>query len=142
MKNTLKKKMIVSLCSVSIAATSLFGSLTACTDQSSYNNFDQYSVVKMTDNYVLHKNSMIKNEGGYYQACTDCNLSIEWISTFNKPQGPVFVYDNDDENSFLHVPCAGSVELYMGKSLKELKNNHIEYTDVCEECFPDGIEAE
>ncbi len=129
MKNTLKKKLLVGFTAASILFGSVFGSLAACTEtESSSKDFQKYSVIKMTDNYVLHRN----NSKSYYtDVDTKCALHISMSSL-----GSVRV-KNQDGSEFAY-----NTEFYLGKTLEELEENHIEYTDVCEECFPDGIEAE
>ena len=129
MKNTLKKKLLVVFTAASILFGSIFGSLAACTEtESNSDNFQKYSVVKMTGNYVLHRNDRMN---GVNDIDTKCGLNIERPSR-------VAIYVHNEDGSTIAI---GS-ELYFGKSLEELEKNHIEYTDVCEECFPDGIEAE
>lgn len=129
MKNTLKKKLLVVFTAASILFGSIFGSLAACTEtESNSDNFQKYSVVKMTGNYVLHRNDRMN---GVNDIDTKCGLNIERPSR-------VVIYVHNEDGSTIAI---GS-ELYFGKSLEELEKNHIEYTDVCEECFPDGIEAE
>ena len=82
----------------------------------------------MTGNYVLHRNDRMN---GVNDIDTKCGLNIERPSR-------IAIYVCNEDGSTIAI-CS---ELYFGKSLEELKENHIEYTDVCEECFPDGIEAE
>lgn len=129
MKNTLKNKLLGGISVLSIAGSIFFGSLTACTEKESNSaDFQKYSVVKKTDNYVLHRNTRMK---GVNDIDTKCGLNIERPSR-------IAIYVQNEDGSTIAI-CS---ELYFGKSLEELKENHIEYTDVCEECFPDGIEAE
>lgn len=129
MENTLKKKLLGGLTVLSIAGSIFFGSLAACTEtESNSADFQKYSVVKKTDNYVLHRNTRMK---GVNDIDTKCGLNIERPSR-------IAIYVQNEDGSTIAI-CS---ELYFGKSLEELKENHIEYTDVCEECFPDGIEAE
>lgn len=130
MKNTLKKKLLGGISVLSIAGSIFFGSLAACTEtESNSADFQKYSVVKMADNYVLHRNDDGMN--GVNNIDTKCGLNIERPSR-------IAIYVCNEDGSTIAI-CS---ELYFGKSLEELKENHIEYTDVCEECFPDGIEAE
>lgn len=132
MKNTLKKKLLVGFSAVSILFGSVFGSLSACAEtESDSADFKKYSVVKMTGNYILHKNIKYSNYLNLTNVDTKCALHISMNS-----YGSVRVKNQD----YSHL--ARNTELYFGKTLEELKENHIEYTDVCEECFPDGIEAE
>lgn len=129
MKNTLKKKLLGGLTVLSIAGSIFFGSLAACTEtESNSDNFQKYSIVKMTGNYVLHRNDRMN---GVNDIDTKCGLNIE-----RPGRGAIYVHNEDGST------IAIGSELYFGKSLEELEKNHIEYTDVCEECFPDGIEAE
>ena len=83
----------------------------------------------MTGNYVLHRN--IKINDIFYDLDAKCGLHISM-----RRYGSVRV-ENQDGSELAH-----NTEFYLGKTLKELEEKHIEYTDVCEECFPDGIEAE
>ena len=129
MKNTLKNKLLGGISVLSIAGSIFFGSLAACTEKENNSaDFQKYSVVKKTDNYVLHRNTRMI---GVNNIDTKCGLNIERPSR-------IAIYVCNEDGSTIAI-CS---ELYFGKSLEELKENHIEYTDVCEECFPDGIEAE
>lgn len=131
MKNTLKKKLLVGFTAASILFGSVFGSLAACTKtESNSDNFQKYSVVKMTGNYVLHRNI----EKAPYVINTKCGLRLSWGG-----RSGVSVYNDSEFSSPL---SAINLKLYFGKTLEELEKNHFEYTDVCEECFPDGLEAE
>ncbi len=126
MKNTLKKKLLGGISVLSIAGSIFFGSLAACTEtESNSADFQKYSVIKMTGNYVLHKNDRMNRD-----IYTKCWLHIS--SDYNS----VRVKDKDGSK------LAQNTELYLGESLGEFEKNHIEYTDVCKECFPDGLETE
>ena len=136
MKNTLKNKLLGGISVLSIAGSIFFGSLAACTEtESDSADFPKYSVVKMTDNYVLHRN--IKKYSSHDNGIdTKCGLHLSWSKYGIYVRSP-------SDSEFMYGPeFAIYSELYLGKTLEELEKNHIEYTDVCEECFPDGIEAE
>ena len=131
MKNTLQNKLLVVFSAASILFGSVFGSLAACTEtESDSEDFPKYSVLKMTDNYVLHRNI----EEAAYVIDTKCGLRLSWGGGIG-----VSVYNDSEFSSPL---SERNSELYLGKTLEELEKNHIEYTDVCKECFPDGLEAE
>lgn len=126
MKNTLKKKLLGGISVLSIAGSIFFGSLAACTKtESNSADFQKYSVIKMTGNYVLHRNDRMNRD--IYTKCW-LHISSEYNSV---------CVENEDGSEL-----AQNTELYLGESLEEFEKNHIEYTDVCKECFPDGIEAE
>lgn len=127
MKNTLKKKLLVGFSALSILFGSVFGSLSACEEtesSSSSKDFSGYAIIKITGKYVLHRNDRMNRD--IYTKCW-LHISSEYNSV---------CVENEDGSEL-----AQNTELYLGESLEEFEKNHIEYTDVCEECFPDGLEA-
>ena len=78
MKNTLKKKLLGGISVLSIAGSIFFGSLAACTEtESNSADFQKYSVVKKTDNYVLHRNDRMNRD--IYTKCW-LHISSEYNS--------------------------------------------------------------
>ena len=126
MKNTLKKKLLVGFSAVSILFGSVFGSLAACTEtEISSKDFSGYAIIKITNKYVLHKNnkdSFLDTECGFYTKNSSPNL-----------------YICHRDNSFT---TSRNTEFYKADTKEELVKVGAEWNTVCEECFPDGIEAE
>ena len=129
MKNTLKKKLLVVFSALSILFGSVFGSLSACEEtessSSSSKDFSGYAIIKITVKYVLHKNnkdSFLDTECGFYTRNLSPNL-----------------YICHRDNSFT---TSRNTEFYTADTKEEFVKIGAKWDTVCEECFPDGLEAE
>ena len=112
MKSFVKKFMVA--CVLLPMSLGLGLSTTACTEDSvTTTQSDGYSVIKQTDNYVLHK--IVKRN---------------FNSTYYYLHGP---YSDD---------YSKRVEAYNYGDLDEMAEDFVEYNKVCPVCFPDGDPAE
>ena len=128
MKSFLKKFMVA--CVLLPMSLGLGLSTTACTEDSvTTTQSDGYSVIKQTDNYVLHKIVKRNFNSTYYYKCG------KYINHWNK-----------SDYYYLHGPYSDDypkrVESYNYGDLDEMAEDFVEYNKVCPVCFPDGDPAE
>ncbi len=128
MKSFLKKFMVA--CVLLPMSLGLGLSTTACTEDSvTTTQSDGYSVVKQTDNYVLHKIVKRNFNSTYYYKCE--KYIVHW---------------SNHDYYYLHGPYSDDypkrVETYNYGDLDEMAEDFVEYNKVCPVCFPDGDPAE
>lgn len=130
MKSFLKKFIVA--CVLLPMSLGIGLSTTACTEDSmaTTTQSDGYSVIKQTDNYVLHKivKKDVFNSTYYYK----CGKDIHYVNKYDYYylNGP---YSDD---------YSKRVEVYNYGDLDEMEEDFVEYNKVCPVCFPDGDPAE
>lgn len=129
MKSFVKKFMVA--CVLLPMSLGLGLSTTACTEDSiTTTQSDGYSVIKQTDNYVLHK--IVKKDdfnSAYYYKCGKHITAVLYNDDYSL-YGP---YSDDYPKT---------VEAYNYGDLDEMAEDFVEYNKVCPVCFPDGYPAE